>query len=222
MAADLPRELAREIDGVAAAHAALLAALVGLTDSQARAASGLPGWSIGHVLTHLARNADGMRGMLEAAAGDEMVAQYPGGMEQRNGDIAAGAGRPAADLVDDVRTAATAFEDALTTLTAAQWANGRGAASGGTVAISDVPFRRRREVVVHTTDLGLDDADPWLAWPADFVRAELVRMTMQWRSRRPMGLTDLPPQALAVPDGERLAWLMGRASIPGLEPAGLM
>ena len=60
MAGDLPRDLQRELDGVVAAHAALGQALDVLTDEQVRSPFLLPGWSVGHVLTHLARNADGM------------------------------------------------------------------------------------------------------------------------------------------------------------------
>jgi maleylpyruvate isomerase len=41
------------------ASALLAATAAALTDGQAREASLLPGWSRGHVLTHLARNADG-------------------------------------------------------------------------------------------------------------------------------------------------------------------
>jgi hypothetical protein len=37
-----------------------------------------------------------------------------------------------------------------------------------------------------------------------------------------MGLTDLPPAALALAPHDRLAWLLGRISIPGVDDAGLM
>jgi len=49
-------------------HARLRATLAGLTDADARGPSLLPGWSVGHVLTHLARNADSLVRMLKAAA----------------------------------------------------------------------------------------------------------------------------------------------------------
>jgi hypothetical protein len=39
---------------------------------------------------------------------------------------------------------------------------------------------------------------------------------MAWAARRPMGLTDLPAAAQALPPNRRLAWLMGR-----LDPEGL-
>ena len=192
MAGDLPRDLQRELDGVVAAHAALGRVLDGLTDEQARSASLLPDWSVGHVLTHLARNADGMTAMLRAAARDEVAAQYPGGAEQRAADIDAGADRPADELVDDVIDSAAAFERAASSLDPRQWATGQGISFNATIPIADVVFRRRREVLVHTSDLGLATGDVWAAWPADFVRAELDRMTMLWRSRRPMGLVELP------------------------------
>jgi hypothetical protein len=47
-------------------------------------------------------------------------------------------------------------------------------------------------------------------------------MAMLWNSRLPMGMTGLPEAALAVDDHHRLAWLLGRATIDGLEPAGLL
>jgi hypothetical protein len=45
---------------------------------------------------------------------------------------------------------------------------------------------------------------------------------MLWASRKPMGLTDLPPEAMAVPPRHRLAWMLGRVEIDGLGPAGIM
>jgi maleylpyruvate isomerase len=44
---------------------------------------------------------------------------------------------------------------------------------------------------------------------------------MLWRARRPMGLTPLPAEALALPPATRLAWMMGRVEIDGLAPAHL-
>ena len=57
----------------------------------ARRPSLLPGWSVGHVLTHLARNGDSVVWRLEGAALGELRDQYPGGLEQRREDIDAGA-----------------------------------------------------------------------------------------------------------------------------------
>jgi hypothetical protein len=49
---------------LAAATAGLLADLDGLGEAEARGASRLPGWTRGHVLTHLARNAEGSTRLL--------------------------------------------------------------------------------------------------------------------------------------------------------------
>jgi len=44
---------------------------------------------------------------------------------------------------------------------------------------------------------------------------------MLWASRQPMGMTTLPPLALAASPSDRLAWLTGRSTIAGLDPAGV-
>ena len=65
----------------------------------------LPGWSIAHVLTHLARNADSFVRILEAATQGREVRQYAGGDIGRNQDIEEGAKRTAAEIIDDLRSA---------------------------------------------------------------------------------------------------------------------
>ena len=220
--ADLPGDLRRELDGIVAAHAELDAAIGGLTDDQARQPSRLAGWSVGHVLTHIARNADGMRRMVEGVRRGDQAMQYPGGMAQRNAEIDAGAARPAAVLIEDVRSTNRAFEAAVAELDADEWANGSGLAAFGVVPAGDIPFRRRREVVVHHSDLGLGSADDFFDWPGDFVTAELRRMTMQFARTHPMGVATLPPAARAAPPAPRLAWLFGRIDISGLDPANVM
>jgi maleylpyruvate isomerase len=212
-------DLRRDLRGAIEAHRVLEPSLVGLSEWQVRQASVLPNWTVGHVLTHIARNADGFRRLLEGALRGEVAEMYPGGLEHRNADIEAGALRTAEALVDDVRMSAARLELAFESMTDEAWAR-EGSAPFGTVALADVPFRRCREVHVHHADLGLGFT--WRDWPTTYVRVELQRMTMLWNSRRSMGLTGLPPQALAVDDHHRTAWLLGRADIDGLDPAGLM
>jgi hypothetical protein len=73
---------------------------------------------------------------------------------------------------------------------------------------------------VHHADLGIGYS--WSDWDAQYVRLELARLTMLWASRKPMGLTGLPAQALAAPPHRRVAWLLGRAEIEGLTAAGII
>lgn len=210
--------MSRDLAGARAAHAALVASLATLTDDQVRAASKLPGWTVGHVLAHIARNADSHARVLTAAAAGEPAVQYPGGKEQREAEIEAGSGRPAAELVDDVVTACAALDSAWAATPDHVWQM-EGQMAVGPVHLDDLPFRRWRETVVHHADLGL--AYSHRDWPAEYVRLETQRATMLWTSRRSMGLTTLPAEALALDDHDRLAWLLGRLEVPGLEPAGI-
>jgi len=208
----------RDIAGALAAQVALVDEFGALTDSHVRQPSRLPEWTLGHVLTHLARGADSHVRMLEAANRGEVAAQYPGGAAGRNAEIEAGATRSAFDLVADVVTSAATLQRCWAAMTTRGW-EGEGESFSGPVQVSDLPFRRWRETVVHHADLGLGYS--WNDWPADYVRIELGRMTMLWASRRPMGLTELPDDALAVPERHRLAWLLGRVTIDGLGEASI-
>ena len=147
-------DLERNRREAAAAHARLVAHLATLTDAQAAQPSLLPGWSIGHVLTHLARNADSHVGVLQAANEGRAAAQYPGGLEQRNADIEAGQGRPAAALVADVIESNGRLEAAWSAMTADGW-RGEGLSVFGPVAVADLPFRRWR-CLLYTSDAADD------------------------------------------------------------------
>ncbi|CAB4364628.1 MAG: maleylpyruvate isomerase family mycothiol-dependent enzyme [Actinobacteria bacterium] len=215
---DIDRELARDLVGATAAHAALLDSIIDLTDAQVAQSSLLPGWTVGHVLTHIARNADGHALMLLAANRGEVGHQYVGGMEQRNEEIEQGARRSAVEQVADVATACAGLEAAWAAMTLTGW-QGEGRSVAGTVKVDDLPFRRWRETVVHHADLGVGFT--WRDWPAEYVRLELARSTMLWASRKPMGLTSLPAAAATLPDHERLAWMLGRTAVAGLDPAGI-
>src|SRR5260370_18147250 len=84
---------------VADAHARFMAAIAGLGEPDVRRPSLLPGWTVAHVLTHVARNADSHRRRAVAAGQGAIVDQYPGGHAARNAEIEAGAARPATEIV---------------------------------------------------------------------------------------------------------------------------
>jgi maleylpyruvate isomerase len=212
-------ELEREIAGATRAQAAALVTVRALTDEQVRQPSRLPGWTAGHVATHIARNAEGHVRMLEAAQRGEVAAMYPGGREQRTADIEAGAVRSAREIADDVAATSAALEAAWGRMSESAWA-GSGETVAGPVPMRDQPFIRWREVTVHHADLGADFS--WKDWDAEYVRLELNRLTMLWASRKPMGMTRLPGAVLAAPAHQRVAWLLGRVEIEGLPPAGIM
>lgn len=200
------------VAGVTDAHRRLERAIAALSDDDARAPSLLDGWSVGHVLTHIARNAESFVRLLEGARRGEKVEQYPGGKPGRDAAIADGAGRSATALVDDVRQQNASLE--------ACWASF--AEVPQDLGVDDLPLRRWREVEVHHADLGPLFGHGYSSWSPGYLRLDLRHFSMLWDSRRPMGLTGLPAAALALPEPDRLAWLLGRASFDGLEPAGLL
>src|SRR5580693_2606187 len=97
-----PSDVAAELAArVTAATALLVETAAGLSDEQVRAASGLPGWTRGHLLAHIARNADSLRNLLIWARTGVETPQYATPDEREEG-IAAGADRPAAEQAADV------------------------------------------------------------------------------------------------------------------------
>jgi maleylpyruvate isomerase len=103
-----------------AATGRLLDSLARLTDEQARQPSDLPGWSRGHLITHVARNADGMCNLLHWARTGEPRPMYrePDG---RATDIEAGSGRAAAELARDVAESAQRWHRAALELSEQDW-----------------------------------------------------------------------------------------------------
>jgi maleylpyruvate isomerase len=144
-----------DIAGTERAHRRLEAAIAHLTDDDVRRPSLLPDWSIAHVLTHLARNADSHVRMAEGAARGEIVWQYAEGQRER--EIDEGATRAAAELVVDVARANRAVEAAWHALGDEVWATGRTRVRLGEVGMRLQPLRRWREVEFHLADLGLGD-----------------------------------------------------------------
>jgi maleylpyruvate isomerase len=90
------------------ATADLVHSIGGLSDADVRAPSRLPGWTRGHVLTHLARNADGGTRLLTWARTGIPGYEYES-LAARAAEIEQGADRPAAVLAADVRGSADAL-----------------------------------------------------------------------------------------------------------------
>lgn len=203
------RLLRDEIESCGRSHVALSAWLGGLDAVDPALPSRLPGWTIGHVLTHIARNADSHLDLLDGRP------QYPSA-ESRDRDIEAGSTRPWGELVEDVVASSAALDERWAVTT--DW-SGTGRFLSGERPRTLFPLLRQREVEVHRVDLGLGYEFDHL--PGDYVRRDLRLMEMLWRARKPMGLTPLPGAALRLPPATRLAWMMGRVEIDGLAPAAL-
>jgi maleylpyruvate isomerase len=233
---------------VHAATGRLAATAAGLTDAQAREPSRLPGWSRGHVLTHLARNADGLRNLLIWARTGIETPQYPS-REAREAGIEAGAGRAAAVLAEDVEQSAAAFAAEAASLPAGAWEVPVRGMNGPEHPAWFTLVRRLGEVEIHHVDLGAGYAPP--DWPAPFVADQLERAAWLFAGRddAPACVIEVAGTGQRFPIGPAaagrgtdavtvagpgcwvLAWLTGRdagtalsvsggPTGPGQEPAG--
>lgn len=190
------------IAACAAAHARLFADLETIDDVVLARPSRLPSWTVGHVLSHLARNADSFVRIIEGAEVGESIAQYPSAA-QRNADIEAGAARSAAACVNDVRRASERLEQVFAATTPAAWRGAGLNLNGEPAPCSQLPLRRWKEVEIHHVDLGtgyeVED------WPDDFVEVALAG-----------ALAAVPKR---VPEASQraafLAWVIGRRDSPG-------
>jgi maleylpyruvate isomerase len=112
--------------------------------------SRLPGWTLGHVLTHVARNADAQTNLLTWARTGVETPMYAS-PEAREAGIEKGATRPLREQIEDIKASHERFADAGAAMPAQAWtvvlpAIGQPAAA--------VPWARLREVEVHHVDLG--------------------------------------------------------------------
>lgn len=222
-------EIEREL---AEATERLLSTAARLTDEDLRAPSLLPGWTRGHVLTHVARNADGCVNLLTWARTGVRTPQYAS-LRAREAGIAAGAGRPAAEQLADLRDSAERFATAVARMPAEAWTTPVSGMFPPDHPAWYVPIRRLREIEVHHADLGAGYG--WADWPETFVRRELYD-TMLWLGdespvsevvalapgtgevlRTWTGLGDGP--AVEGTPRELLAWLAGRTDGTGLRLA---
>lgn len=190
------------------AHARLMRSVAGLSDADVRGDSLLPGWTLGHVLTHLARNADAHARRISGALDGLDVPRYPGGPAQRVSEIEAGAGRTAREIISDVASSQAQLEEVLTRYSEAGAPNGAflGADRYG---VSACPARRLREVEMHHVDLGLGYTVS--DWPEEYVAWDL-----------PTFLAAVPERLGSAGDRRRfMAWLCGRGPLdtaPALAP----
>jgi maleylpyruvate isomerase len=209
------------------ATARLVAGMEGI-DADPVAPSLLPGWTRGHVATHVARNADGLVNLLTWARTGVRTPQYAS-REQREADITAGAGRSWRALTADVRDSAARFRRAADALTAQQWVSQLDLPQGSSPA-ARIPWRRLREVEVHHVDLGLayGPAD----WSESFahrvlheVAGDLDGVSLTLRAEgvgHPVPVGAGGPPEVRGPAYALAAWLAGRSTGTGLtvDPPG--
>lgn len=168
--------------------------------SDASADSLCEGWTRGHVLTHIARNAEAIGRLAEWAVSGTAQEMYPGGTAARNADIEAGAGRPLEALVTDLADTAAALTPKLEALSGPLAVDAVEMRGGLMVAPAELPFLRLREVVYHHVDLeaGFTFHD---------VEPDLLRRFLDDAVTRLSAAPEAPPVRLATDEGDR--WMVG-------------
>src|SRR6266550_9126665 len=145
-------EVRRSMKRIGEATDRLLTSAAALTDASAGEPSLLPGWTGGHVRTHVAGNGDGLGDLLRWARTGTETPMYAS-REARRADIEAGAGRSAADLAADVQATAIAFAAEAAGLPDEAWAAQVQGLTGPPVPALIVLDWRRRELEIHHVDL---------------------------------------------------------------------
>jgi maleylpyruvate isomerase len=232
-------EVRRSMARIGEATDRLLASAAALSDADVRERSLLPGWTRGHVLTHVARNGDGLGNLLRWARTGVKTPMYAS-REARRADIEAGAGRPAADLAADVQASAIAFAAGAASLADEAWAARVQMLAGPPMPARGALDWRLREVEIHHVDLGTGYRPG--DWPAEFVAGNLPEVAASFAGREDA------PSCLLQPDGgdfgllrigpvgpeqaatprmfvngppvTLLAWLIGRDDGSGLRVSG--
>ncbi|MFE6893074.1 maleylpyruvate isomerase family mycothiol-dependent enzyme [Streptomyces sp. NPDC057694] len=236
----------RDLASVREATDRLLAAISTLDNAAVAEPSRLPGWSRGHVLAHLARNADALINVL---GGRPMYV----GAEARDADIERDAPRGLREQIEDVRASAERFARAGSE--DGDWERTVELRNGVTDRASRVPFRRLVEVELHHVDLGIGYELEDLS--EEFTQREINFLAARFRNHQnlpsllikqddgrmiPTGAVQTYPleeiEAGAVPEAsglvvqgrqaELLGWLSGRrkgealtvdrGSLPALPP----
>ncbi|WP_406009612.1 maleylpyruvate isomerase family mycothiol-dependent enzyme [Streptomyces sp. NBC_00637] len=182
---------AHDLESVRDATERLLTAVAELDNASVSEPSRLPGWSRGHVLAHIARNADALTNVLE---GRPMYADA----HVRDADIERDAPRPLDVQLTDVRESAARFQ--TVGAAPADWTRTVHLRNGVVDAAARVPFRRWVEVELHAVDLGI-------GYELEDLPEEFVVREIDFLAERFGGHEDVPSTALRSDDGR--VWTTG-------------
>jgi maleylpyruvate isomerase len=225
------REAAAGLAAVEQATGRLLQVVADMDDAAARGASALPGWTRGHVLTHLARNADGLVNLLTWARTGVEHPMYASRAD-RDVDIDEGAPRSLWLLEQDIVAACGRFAAAATGLGDTAWQAEVSLLGNRPVRAYQVPWKRVSELWIHLVDLAagvsFDDVPPEvaeriigdsLAHYRTLPSRPSFRLTVGARSWDVAGDGDV--HNVTASTGGALSWVTGRgaAGIAGEVPA---
>lgn len=178
-----------------------------MDDVSAHGASLLPGWTRGHVLSHLARSADGMVNLLTWAKTGVEHPMYASQVD-RDADIEEGAHRMFQLLHEDLAAANQRFFAAADELPEAAW-EATVTNRLGPMEAAVIPWARLTEVLVHLVDLDLGLS---MAEVIDLAGEQVGQMLdyVVWTRADELVLH----LTAELPDGQVRAWSMGDGDRP--------
>jgi maleylpyruvate isomerase len=200
-----------------------------LDAGQLKAPSRLEKWSRGHVLSHLARNADALVNLLTWARTGTESRMYSSPTDREDG-ILAGADRELPEQLADLGAANARFLQAAAAVPEERRSSQVISGQGREIPAHEVPWLRVREAWLHLVDLdaGYDILPDEMAWT-------LTADVAGWMTSRIEATADLQvdghgtvrlgPGATATSvitgSPQRFAgWLTGRSGTSGLSAAG--
>ena len=193
------------------------------------AASRLPDWTVGHVVTHLARNADGLRRVLDGVTAGQQLQPYDS-PQARADDIEAGATRDTATIVEDFHTATAQLAKTIEALAPELWGATVDLGRGGPTSADVILAARLGEVEIHHHDLGVDDGLGLLDDDqANRLLAALLRSYVRTREVHDLILDPDGRERIGIGSGgpvvagsalDIVCWLSGRGDGSALRTAG--
>ena len=226
-AAQLAHRTSVALAAIEQANARLMDTVSRLDDLRVHGPSLLPGWTRAHVISHLARNADGCLNLLRWARTGVEHPMYASSTD-RDADISEGAVRGHRLLVEDLAASCDRFHQAARALPVWAWESEVVSGPGKPIPAHEVLRQRLLEVWVHLVDLdhGFDfddiprpDVEELLEdvvqqfggrpdVPALTVVVDFDGRERSWELR---GTTSRPRRVRGYP-GAMLGWLLGRRS----------
>ena len=197
-------------EAVVAGHERLVKLLEGADDAAMRASTNLPGWTRGHVATHVEHNGAACARQAVYARQGELIEFYDGGRPAAQPRIDAASGRPAAEIKAAMADTIAELERAF-----AQVEDWQAPVTYRDGVLRDVLEARWREVEIHTVDLDLGYTPS--AWTSEFCMHALGFLS----ARVPGELTVVTPDGTWVFGsgtpfrvtgelGDVVAWIAGR------------
>lgn len=187
----------RDLASVREATDRLLTAAAALDNAAVGEPSRLPGWSRGHVLAHLARNADALVNVLEGRP------MYVSG-DARTADIERDAPRPLPVQLDDVRDSAARYQSAAAG--ESDWSRTVELRNGVKDSAARIPFRRLVEVELHHVDLGI-------GYELEDLPDEFVEREIEFLADRFAGHQEVPATSVVADSGRE--WTTGGGAAGG-------